>query len=364
MDHEPLVHGLLKARRMNAPMYLLTSLALVSPACISSDPSLDEDAADAAFPDLSDPKADGLAWSGPELAGAVRAANALSRDALRAEVGLTTRATNALMAARPVRGIAALDAVRYIGPVALTRLVEFARSAGWTDGDMPLVAAGPFMMGHPSGHRFEPLHEVMMSTYWIDRFETTNAEWAACVAAGACPRVELTPYFGPGYEAMADHPITGMDWRAAAAYCTWRGKRLPSEAQWEKAARGPDDLRVYPWGTAPLSCDRANVGACRVPGINYPSAVGLRPLGASPYGVEDLIGNVSEWVSDHYNEFEPTCATPCIDPEGIPESEASPTYHGVRGASHSTIPGQGGFEVHHRLSNFWSPDLGLRCSLQ
>jgi formylglycine-generating enzyme required for sulfatase activity len=134
---------------------------------------------------------------------------------------------------------------------------------------------------------------------------------------------------------------------------------------WERAARGDDDLRIRPWGDDPVTCDRANVAEC-FPRWTTPRpwASGSHPLGASPFGVHDMIGNMFEWVSDYYNEFEPTCAEPCVDPEGIPAAEADRNEHGIRGASIYSIPGTGFFEVHARGTITWSQALGVRCALQ
>jgi formylglycine-generating enzyme required for sulfatase activity len=319
----------------------------------------EEDAADA---DFVEGKADGFAHSGAELAGAVRIANVATASELRA-AGLTKRAATNIVGARPIAGVAALDAVPYIGPASLARLVDAAVARGFTSGDMVEITAGTFTMGHPDGHRFEPLHEVTLSTYWIDRFEVSQGEWNECVAAGVCSRKRLDHLFGAGYETLQDHPVDGVSHYEAELFCRWRGKRLPSEAMWERAARGDDDLRIRPWGDDPVTCDRANVAACTPKWTQArPWVSGSHPLGASPFGVHDLIGNVSEWVSDRYNEFEPTCSEPCVNPEGIPASEQRDNYFGHRGASLWSIPGTGGFELHARLSS--NTGLGVRCALQ
>ena len=346
---------------MIRPRCLLPVLLLTA-ACATTGEDDATDGIDEAA--LGTGKADLAAWSGGALAGAVRAANTLTLAELDDDAALAARAAKAIVARRPLRGIAALDAVPYVGPVALTRLVAYADAQGWTTSDMAPVPAGPFTMGHPGGFRFEPLHEVMLSAYWIDRFEVTNADWAACIAAGACRPLNGDHYHGAGYTALGDRPVTAMQWYEADAYCAWAGKRLPSEAQWEKAARGPADLRVQPWGDAPRTCERAQVVGCQGAGTPRPAAIGTHPAGSSPYGVEDLIGNVREFVSDSYNEFEPTCATPCVDPEGIPASAADHGYHGVRGGSFGTIAGVGGLLLHERGGHWWSSDIGFRCALQ
>jgi formylglycine-generating enzyme len=139
----------------------------------------------------------------------------------------------------------------------------------------------------------KPLHKVMLSAFAIDRTEVTQAAWAACVKAGACsePSSSYSPLKEP------NHPITKITWKAADHYCKWRGLRLPTELEWERAARGTD-LRIWPWGDAtPIGCAQANFVGCG----DASSAVGSFPIGVSAEGVYDLAGNVAEWTADLYD---------------------------------------------------------------
>lgn len=151
---------------------------------------------------------------------------------------------------------------------------------------MALVPAGSFRMGSTNGPVNEqPEHPVFVDAFYMDLYEITNGQFAECLNGGVCTR-SGSPAGGD------DHPVVNISWDQAQAYCSWAGKRLPTEAEWEYAAGGPDD-RVWPWGN---EFDAA-LSAASAPSTQ---PVGSYPDGVSPFGIFDMAGNVVEWVADVY----------------------------------------------------------------
>ena len=229
---------------------------------------------------------------------------------------------------------------------------------------MVYVPAGEFQMGSTEGEvdaalalceeyygfclrewfdRELPAHTVALDGFWIDRTEVTNAQYARCVIAGACDPPEQTTsysrgaYYGDGrYD---DYPVIYVSWWQAEAYCAWAGGRLPTEAEWEYAARGPEG-REYPWGEG---VDGSRLNYCDVncghdwadeefdDGHVDTAPVGSYPSGASWCGALDLAGNVEEWMADWYGEY----------PSGRQENPTGPasgSYRVVRGGSWGLAP--------------------------
>jgi eukaryotic-like serine/threonine-protein kinase len=171
---------------------------------------------------------------------------------------------------------------------------------------MVYVPEGEFIMGSPAGVGDDdehPQHVVTLDAYWIDRTEVTNAQYEKCVQVNVCGEkpeqarssgTRSNYYTDPQY---SNYPVIYIRWDSARTYCDWVGGRLPTEAEWEKAARGTDG-RVYPWGNASISCALANITSCAG---GDTTEVGSYKDGASPYGALDMAGNVWEWVSDYYD---------------------------------------------------------------
>lgn len=164
------------------------------------------------------------------------------------------------------------------------------------------IPAGPFTMGRDGGPDDEsPAHQVDLPTFYIEIFEVTNAQFAAFVNdTGYITEAESGG--GSGWQAYTEgkdnHPVVKVSWNDAVAYCEWAGRRLPTEAEWEKAARGPEGF-LYPWGNN-WNPDNANV---KEAGYRGTTPVGIFAAGASPYGLFDMGGNVWEWTADWYQPY-------------------------------------------------------------
>lgn len=193
--------------------------------------------------------------------------------------------------------------------------------------DMVFIQHGEFIMGSDtedprSNDNEMPKHKVNLSDYCIDKYEVTNSKYHECEKAGVCssPRITDPPshYGKNGYER---YPVVGVTWEQATAYCSWVEKRMPTEAEWEKAARGPaPSERIYPWGNSAEPLEEPTSGCP----LN--NEVGSFPDGASPYGVHDMAGGAPEIVNDWYDDSYYS-TSPSDDPTG----PATGTSRVVRG---------------------------------
>jgi len=262
-------------------------------------------------------------------------------------------------------------------PIVDTSLAESNQRFSPVDG-MPqvLIPEGKFRMGGMdarSAPEERPAHYVTLHAYWIDQLEVTNAMYLLCVQSGTCKApqsfksLRRTDYFNnPEFN---DYPVVYVTWEQAKTYCEWAQQRLPTEAEWERAARG-DDWRTFPWGEDKANGLLANYNMI----VGDTSRVGTYPLGASTFGVLDMAGNVAEWTNDFYSGSYYASLTDALNPTG-PESSASlrrvvrggslgdaeinirvPKRSSVLGSNLNAVPGSSSY-----LGDF-SPRIGFRCA--
>jgi formylglycine-generating enzyme required for sulfatase activity len=244
------------------------------------------------------------------------------------------------------------------------------------------VPAGEFLMGSKDADRYaynneKPQHTVYLNAYWVDRTEVTNAMFAKFMtgagyrtdaevdgwgyilntSTGLWDKVDGANWqhpYGPtsNLDGLDDQPVVQLTWNDATAYCEWAGRRLPSEAEWEKAARGTDG-RLYPWGNEAPDCTRTNDGGC----LGKTAAVGSYSFGASPYGALDMSGNVWQWVNDWYSE-----TYYASSPKQNPVGPAPSQYRVLRGGAWDSIAR----DVRTAMRLHYSPVgrgvyIGFRC---
>ena len=238
--------------------------------------------------------------------------------------------------------------------------------------EMVFVPAGEFTMGSPeeiANDNEHPQHEVYLDAYWIDQTEVTNAMYRKCVIAGSCSG----PFFISSYsykqyfwdQSFNNYPVISIDWNQAQAYCIWAGRQLPTEAQWEKAARGTDS-RSYPWGNK-FDCNKGNFddetyidldvvqGGPNCDGYSDTSPVGTFKDGVSPYGALDMAGNVKEWVADFYGLYS-------YDQLNNPTGPSSGSKHVIRGGSWIDLEGGVNTTFRYGGDTLYN-NTGFRCAL-
>ncbi len=210
-----------------------------------------------------------------------------------------------------------------------------------------------------------PEMRIELSTFFMDTYEVTYSEYQECVKAGGCPPVE--PNYRNGYR-NPKQPMLGVNWFHSRDYCKWRGKRLPTEAEWEKASRG-DNGELYPWGNADADCGKAIIQEKGVKGCGTGKTwdVGSRPVGR--YGLYDMAGNSWEWVQDWYSESYGACGKECEgkDPKGPCNGEENCPKHTekvVRGGSWwwDAVYTLGSNRRPHYPSNNPYHHFGFRCA--
>jgi len=264
---------------------------------------------------------------------------------------------------------------------------------------MVLIPAGEFMMGAPDSDLIafpeeRPAHRVVIRAFRIDRYEVSNAEYRRFVEAtkGAHPK-SCSALEPPGTDHAPDprwgndiewnspeKPVNGMSWFDAYAYCAWAGERLPTEAEWEHAARGGDGRR-FAWGASPpgelpvgnladASVKRLNPKWNTLRGYDdgfaHTAPVGSFPFGASAYGVEDMAGNVWEWTADWWSPSAygdpngPPSRSPTLNPKGPAGGEARV----LRGGSWDSTPNFARATArHYQRPDYRSVSFGIRCAM-
>ncbi|EMJ97327.1 formylglycine-generating enzyme family protein [Leptospira sp. WS58.C1] len=202
---------------------------------------------------------------------------------------------------------------------------------------MQCIPEGYFIRGSNTHDPDEaPEQKIYLSDFYIDLYEVTNEDFSKCIEEGSCKDCLYNgncDYIGPAYGDLylkPKQPVLGVSWYTAKEYCEWVGKRLPTEAEWEKAARGPKG-NLFPWGNKPANCKLAVIEederkGCVYKKINPPNLMPTAPVGSRPagvYGLFDMAGNSWEWVHDWYSENYKVCGEACSgkDPKGPCEGE-------------------------------------------
>lgn len=237
-----------------------------------------------------------------------------------------------------------------------------AAKLGTCPSGMMMIPGGSFQMGEKRGKNTDrqPAHAVTLSPYCLDRTEVTVAAYQTCVASGTCtapapPEKDSSNQMAVCNSSLSgseQQPVNCVDVAQAAAFCHSRGGRLPTEAEWEFGARGRDS-RTYPWGNQPPNAKRLAWDGQ----VMHPVAVGSHPSGASPFGLEDMAGNVHEWTSDRYGPYAPDAVT-------NPSGAAAGDERVARGGGWET---SGAFAVAATYRGQFGPttrrdDLGFRCA--
>lgn len=237
-------------------------------------------------------------------------------------------------------------------------------SNGMVTGNVLPLIGGREWKTSETGHI--PAHTVYLDSYYIDMYEVTNKMYQECEKEGICdPPAQSSSYSRPSYyenPEFEEYPVIYVNYYMASTFCEWRGARLPTEAEWEKAIRGTDD-DLYIWGNLTPNCTLANIGRER-PCDGDTSKVGSYFMSISPYGAHDMTGNVQEWVSDWYDEkyYE---ISPSENPQGPEHPTTGKTVRGGSWVVHDPL--EYAYRVYLRSLNFFpsetNMDTGFRCAV-
>lgn len=225
---------------------------------------------------------------------------------------------------------------------------------GQFENDWVEIPSGAFMMGDEQGDDDEePVHRVYLDTFWISRFEVTNEAFGRCVEAAVCNDLEEGPIGGPR------HPVVHVRWEDARTYCNWIGGRLPTEAEWERSARGGLDRARYPWGDQQVTCEHSALNGAQF-GYCQGRSVQVGRFAPNRYGLHDMAGNAWEWVADWYDKDYYQAA-----PESNPTGPETGRYKVIRGGgwNYSVY----GLRIAYRsvaLPDSRANFIGFRCVLE
>lgn len=226
-----------------------------------------------------------------------------------------------------------------------------------------------YLVSREAFHDEGPAHMVILDSFYIDKHEVSNKHYADFIKATGHP---APAYWDDHNRNQPSQPVSGVNWHDSNAYCSWANKRLPTEAEWEKAARGPDSYK-YPWGNE-LDSNKANYGRKQ----EYTANVDAFPEGKSAYGLFNMAGNVFEWVSDWYDPNYYKTSKQAVNPQGPKEGvflSSTGTYvdriatgkkRVIRGGSWYTPAGS--ITTTHRfwndpMNNSYGVGLGFRCAM-
>ena len=217
-------------------------------------------------------------------------------------------------------------------------VVKFAFGENIVKPEMVFIPSGEYLMGSKKGVGRPdeyPIHKVYLGAFYMDRFETTGKEFEEYLSANPKQHPTITGWWGREVRPnMKNRPVFGLTWKRCNDYCDWRGKRLATEAEWERAAAGLDE-RKYPWGNENLDQKKANYNRCCFvnKGLSI-NEIGSHRSGMTPEGIHDLAGNIAEWVYDWYDknyyknsEYD------------NPQGPISGTNHTIRGGAWNSLSG-------------------------
>lgn len=244
------------------------------------------------------------------------------------------------------------------GPVAPVSALETLNE----EGKMIFFKAGEFLMGSPQDQGLgdeHPQHKVYLDAFFLDRYEVSNADFARFLEANPREHPTITGWYDrvprPG---MEHRPVIGLTWKRCQSYCQWRGKRLPTEAEWERAAAGVEG-RIFPWGNQIPDETRANFGkCCFIKKGEVLEKVDSFPAGRTPQGIFNMSGNIAEWVRDWYDS-----GYYKVSPYRNPQGPEKGRYHVVRGGAWNSLPDY--MRTRRRYGNNDGQDfygIGCRCA--